>query len=86
MKNFTLAVLGALLGTASSIAPASAQTSLMSSDQSVPQTRASVEMDLAAWRAAGFKAPINFEHYPANAQEAGRIVAEQRAKSLNTPQ
>lgn len=85
MKNFPLAVLGALLCTAS-IAPASAQTFTTSSDQSVPQTRASVEADLAAWRAAGFRAPINYEHYPANAQAAGRIVAEQRAKSLNTPQ
>lgn len=85
MKNFTLAVLGALL-CAASIAPASAQTFTALSDQSVPQTRAAVQADLAAWRAAGFRAPINYEHYPANAQEAGRIVAEQRAKPLTTPQ
>jgi hypothetical protein len=82
MKNVTVAVLGILLG-AASIAPAIAQTSPpMSSDPSAPLTRADVNADLAGWRAAGFKPPINFERYPANAQQAGRIVAEQRAQAL----
>jgi hypothetical protein len=82
MKNVTVAVLGILLG-AGSIASAIAQTSPSTSpDPSAPLTRADVKVDLAAWRAAGFKPPINFEHYPANAQQAGRVVTEQRAQAL----
>jgi Domain of unknown function (DUF4148) len=82
MKNFTVAALGILLG-AASIASAIAQTSLPTlSGPSAPLTRADVKVDLAAWRAAGFKPPVNFEHYPANAQQAGRVVAEQRAQAL----
>ncbi|CAB3789703.1 hypothetical protein LMG28614_02971 [Paraburkholderia ultramafica] len=81
MKNSIVAVLGILFG-AASIAPAIAQTSpSMPSDPSPPLTRADVNADLVAWRAAGFKPPINFEHYPANAQQAGRSVAEQRAQA-----
>jgi hypothetical protein len=81
MKNFIVAVLGILFGVAS-IAPAIAQTSPpMPSDPSLPLTRADVNADLAAWRAAGFKPPINFERYPANAQQASRRVAEQRAQA-----
>ncbi|QQC66483.1 DUF4148 domain-containing protein [Paraburkholderia ginsengisoli] len=81
MKNVTAALLAILFGVAS-IAPAIAQTSPpMSSDPSAPLTRADVKADLAAWRAAGFKPPINFERYPANAQQAGRIVAEQSAQA-----
>ena len=81
MKNETRFMLGILLGTAG-VFPALAQTSPESSYQQAPLTRADVQADLVAWRAAGFKPPINYEHYPANAQQAGRIVAEQRAKSL----
>ncbi|HTR10505.1 MAG TPA: DUF4148 domain-containing protein [Paraburkholderia sp.] len=81
MKKETRFMLGILLGVAG-VFPALAQTSPVSSYQPAPLTRADVEADLVAWRAAGFKPPINYEHYPANAQQAGRIVAEQRAKPL----
>jgi hypothetical protein len=82
MKNFTVAVLN-ILFSAASIAPAVAQTSPpMASNPPAPLTRADVKADLAAWRAAGFKPPTNFEHYPANAQQASRIVAEQRIQAL----
>ncbi|WP_321924332.1 DUF4148 domain-containing protein [Paraburkholderia guartelaensis] len=78
MKVKTRCMLGVLLGTAG-VLSASAQTSPMSPYQQAPLARADVQADLAAWRAAGFKPPINFEHYPANAQAAGRVVAERRA-------
>jgi hypothetical protein len=82
MKNFTVAVLNILFG-AASIAPAMAQTSPpMASSPPAPLTRADVKADLVAWRAAGFKPPTNFEHYPANAQQASRIVADQHARAL----
>ncbi|NKJ49880.1 hypothetical protein CIC12_24730 [Burkholderia sp. SG-MS1] len=82
MKHFTAAVLNILFG-AASIAPAMAQTSpSMASTPPAPLTRADVKADLVAWRAAGFKPPINFEHYPANAQQASRIVAGQRTQAL----
>ncbi|WP_322032215.1 DUF4148 domain-containing protein [Paraburkholderia sp. J76] len=82
MKLKTRCVLAVLLGTAG-VLSASAQTSPMPSHQPSPPARADVQADLAAWRAAGFKPPINFEHYPDNAQQAGRIVAERRAGSPN---
>ncbi|WP_233887029.1 DUF4148 domain-containing protein [Paraburkholderia flagellata] len=80
MKIETRWMLGVLLGTAGAFS-ANAQTSPLSQSQPAPLARADVRSDLIAWRAAGFKPPINFEHYPANAQEAGRIVAERRANS-----
>ena len=81
MKNVTVAALGVLLG-AASIASAIAQTSpSASAAPSAPLTRTDVKADLAAWRAAGFKPPINFERYPANAQQVGRVVAQQRAQA-----
>jgi hypothetical protein len=80
MKIKTRCMLGVLLGTAG-VLSASAQTSPTSPDQQAPLARADVQADLAAWRAAGFKPPINFEHYPANAQAAGRVVAERRANA-----
>lgn len=45
---------------------------------SAPLTRAQVLADLAAWRAAGYD-PLDWIHYPENAQHAGAIVAQRRA-------
>ncbi|WP_413187940.1 DUF4148 domain-containing protein [Paraburkholderia sacchari] len=43
-----------------------------------PLTRAQVRADLAAWRAAGYD-PLDWLHYPENAQRAAAIVAQRRA-------
>ena len=75
---------GALLGTL--LVPAVfAQTATQTYDPSAPKTRAEVKADLAAWRSAGYD-PLDWINYPANAQQAGRIVAAQRAQSAVNPQ
>ncbi|WP_322060866.1 DUF4148 domain-containing protein [Paraburkholderia sp. J63] len=46
-----------------------------------PLTRAQVLADLAAWRAAGYD-PLDWIHYPENAQRAAAIVAQRREASM----
>lgn len=75
---------GALLGTL--LVPAVfAQTAAQTYDPSAPKTRAEVKADLAAWRAAGYD-PLDWINYPANAQQAGKIVAARRAQSAASMQ
>jgi len=71
-------MLGALLG-ASGVSSAFAEVSLHSYDPSAPKTRAEVVNDLRDWLAAGYD-PSDWDHYPENAQQASRIVAERRAQ------
>ncbi|MFT4067431.1 DUF4148 domain-containing protein [Paraburkholderia sp.] len=78
MKMLTRTGLGALLA-AVSISTVFAQTVTQPTDPSAPKTRAQVVADLAAWRAAGYD-PSDWIHYPVNAQQAARILAEQRAR------
>ncbi|SEA93070.1 DUF4148 domain-containing protein [Paraburkholderia sartisoli] len=75
---------GALLGTL--LVPAVfAQTAAQTYDPSAPKTRAEVKADLAAWRAAGYD-PLDWINYPANAQQASKIVAARRAQSAASVQ
>ena len=78
MKQLSCILIGALFG-ASCVASAFAQPSSRYGDPPAPKTRAEVKADLIAWLAAGYD-PNNWWEYPDNAQRAGRIVAEQRAR------
>jgi hypothetical protein len=77
MKNLPCLLAGALFG-ASCVASAFAQPPAKY-DPNAPKTRAEVKADTLAWLAAGYD-PNNWWEYPDNAQRAGRIVAEQRAR------
>ncbi|MDR3097356.1 MAG: DUF4148 domain-containing protein [Paraburkholderia sp.] len=57
---------------------ASASAVAQPNGPSGPLTRAQVRADLAAWRAAGYD-PLDWLHYPENAQRAAAIVAQRRA-------
>jgi hypothetical protein len=75
MASLSRITLG-LLVAACSVASASALAQPY--NPSGPLTRAQVRADLADWRAAGYD-PLDWIHYPENAQRAGTIVAQRRA-------
>ncbi|MCG5074201.1 DUF4148 domain-containing protein [Paraburkholderia tagetis] len=75
MNTLSRVALG-LLAAACCVASASALAQPYS--PTGPLTRAQVVADLIAWRAAGYE-PLDWLHYPENAQRAGAIVAQRRA-------
>jgi Domain of unknown function (DUF4148) len=79
MKSTIRITSGVLVG-AFCLGSAFAQTSSSPYDSSSPMTRAQVQADLYAWRAAGFN-PLETVDYPYNAMRAGRIVAAQRVNA-----
>ncbi|MFX1764323.1 DUF4148 domain-containing protein [Paraburkholderia sp. A1RI-2L] len=78
MNTLSRVTLG-VLATACCVVSASALSQPYNS--SGPMTRAQVRADLADWRAAGYD-PLDWIHYPENAQRAAAIVAQRRASGM----